>query len=71
MSAKPIPATSPDYTTPMATAINALIATTPERVPVPSTATGKGTRGQIAIGDEFLYVCVATNTWLRAALATF
>lgn len=50
-------------------------ATTPNLVistgTAPSTATSTGTKGQIAYASGFLYVCVATNTWQRVALATW
>jgi hypothetical protein len=39
--------------------------------PVPATAASTGRAGQIAYGGGFLYVCVATNTWQRVAIATF
>lgn len=37
--------------------------------PVISTATG--TPGQIVWSPDYLYVCVATNTWKRATLDPF
>ena len=37
----------------------------------PATATSAGTKGQIAYASGFLYVCVATNTWQRVAIATW
>jgi hypothetical protein len=40
-------------------------------VSVPSTATSTGTAGQIAYNTTHLYVCVATNTWVRADLTTW
>lgn len=40
-------------------------------VPAPETATSAGTAGQIAYDDSFIYVCVATDTWVRTALATW
>lgn len=40
-------------------------------VAAPATATSPGTAGQIAYDATNIYVCVATNTWVRAALATF
>lgn len=39
--------------------------------PVPATASSAGTPGMIAYESGFLYICVATNTWQRVALATF
>lgn len=38
---------------------------------IPATASSSGTRGQIAYDASFIYVCTATNTWKRAALATW
>lgn len=38
---------------------------------VPALATSAGTAGDIAWANGFLYVCVATNTWQRVAIATF
>jgi hypothetical protein len=40
-------------------------------VAAPSTATSAGKAGQIAYDATHIYVCVATNTWVRALLATF
>lgn len=37
----------------------------------PSTASSAGTKGQIAYDTSYVYVCVATNTWKRAALTTW
>jgi hypothetical protein len=37
----------------------------------PATATSTGTLGEIRIVNGFIYVCVATNTWQRAAIATW
>lgn len=39
--------------------------------PVPATAASTGTAGMIAYSSTHLYICVATNTWVRVALATF
>lgn len=36
----------------------------------PATKTTAGTAGWIAKDDNFFYICTATNTWKRAALAT-
>jgi hypothetical protein len=38
---------------------------------VPSTATSTGTAGTIVYDSSYVYVCVATNTWKRAALSTW
>ena len=37
----------------------------------PSSASDTGTLGEIRITADYIYVCVATNTWVRAALATW
>jgi hypothetical protein len=41
------------------------------RAGVPASATAAGVAGQIATAAGFIYVCTATNTWVRAALATW
>ena len=40
-------------------------------VPVPASATAAGIQGQIAQDGSYLYVCTATNTWKRVAIATW
>jgi hypothetical protein len=40
-------------------------------VAAPSTATSTGIKGQIAYDATHFYVCIATNTWVRASLATW
>lgn len=43
-------------------------------VPLPTTpasATATGTQGQIVWDADYIYVCVATNTWKRAAISTW
>lgn len=37
-------------------------------VSAPASAGASGTAGQIAYDVSFFYVCVATNTWVRAAM---
>ena len=37
----------------------------------PASATAAGTTGQIAWDASYIYVCTATNTWKRAAIATW
>jgi hypothetical protein len=37
----------------------------------PSTSTSAGTAGEIAYDSQYVYICVATNTWRRAALSTW
>lgn len=46
-------------------------ATFPNWVDVPVSATATGTPGQVAYDATHMYVCVATNTWVRATLGTF
>lgn len=37
----------------------------------PASATAAGTLGEIRITADFIYVCIATNTWVRSALGTW
>lgn len=37
----------------------------------PASADATGTKGDIRITADYIYVCVATNTWKRAALLTW
>lgn len=37
----------------------------------PATPTSPGTTGQVIYGGNYLYICVATDTWLRAQLLTW
>lgn len=37
----------------------------------PTTATGTGTAGDIRWADDYIYVCTATDTWKRVAIASF
>jgi hypothetical protein len=37
----------------------------------PATATSTGTAGEIRYDADYVYICVATNTWKRAALTTW
>lgn len=37
----------------------------------PATASSTGVAGQLAFDSTHIYVCVATNTWVRALLVTF
>jgi hypothetical protein len=48
-----------------------LSATVAKYVTAPTTATDTCTAGQMAYASGFLYVCIATNTWQRAAMATW
>jgi hypothetical protein len=38
---------------------------------VPASHSDAGIPGQIAYNSSYLYVCVATNTWVRASLSTW
>lgn len=40
-------------------------------VAAPATAASPGTAGSMAYDASFLYVCVATDTWVRVGLATW
>jgi hypothetical protein len=37
----------------------------------PSSASDNGTAGEIAYDSNYIYVCVATDTWLRAPIASW
>jgi hypothetical protein len=37
----------------------------------PASATAAGVKGEIRVTAGFIYVCTATNTWVRAALSTW
>lgn len=41
------------------------------RVAVPASAVATGLQGQIAYDASYLYLCTATNTWVRVAVATW
>ena len=41
------------------------------KVAVPASATASGSVGQWAADSTYLYVCIAANTWVRSALATW
>lgn len=38
---------------------------------VPTSATAPGTKGDIRIDTDYVYICVNTNTWKRSALTTW
>lgn len=38
---------------------------------VPASASATGSAGQVAYDGAYLYVCTATDTWVRAALSTW
>jgi hypothetical protein len=43
----------------------------PASTSAPATASSTGTAGQIAYDSTHIYVCIATNTWVRATLAAW
>ena len=49
----------------------ALAGGTPQIVAAPAAANSAGVVGQIAYDTSYLYVCVATNTWLQVGIATW
>lgn len=51
--------------------IQAILNTFPNFVPPPALATSPGAPNQVAFDATHFYVCIATNTWVRATLATF
>jgi nitrogen fixation/metabolism regulation signal transduction histidine kinase len=53
------------------TAIQDTLDSTPIYTNVPASSTATGIVGQIAFDTTHLYVCIATNTWVRATLATW
>jgi len=42
-----------------------------ELVAAPATAASTGAAGQVAYDADYWYVCVATDTWKRVAIATW
>lgn len=40
-------------------------------VSAPANASASGTAGQWAYDSTHIYVCIATNTWCRATIATW
>jgi hypothetical protein len=39
--------------------------------PAPASATDTGIRGEIRVTAGYIYICTATNTWVRTVLSTF
>ena len=37
----------------------------------PASSTSTGTKGTVTYNDDYLYICIATNTWKRVSLSTF
>ena len=52
-------------------AATATVATRVSDTTAPSTATDAGTAGEVRYDGSYIYVCVATDTWVRAALSTW
>ena len=52
-------------------AATATVATRVSDTTAPSTATDTGTAGEVRYDGSYIYVCVATDTWVRAALSTW
>lgn len=63
----PAPSVSGDYD--LATTVDLPVMTT--RNTAPSSATATGVKGDIRIDDNYIYLCVATNTWKRSPLSTW
>jgi hypothetical protein len=40
-------------------------------VDTPSSASDTGTKGQYSFDTSFFYICVAPDTWMRTAIATW
>lgn len=38
---------------------------------VPPTPTAAGIKGQMAYDSNYLYICIATNTWRRVGISTW
>ena len=53
------------------TVLQAKAAVAPAIVGEPASPTAIGTAGSIAYTTTHLYICVATNTWVRASLSTW
>jgi hypothetical protein len=52
-------------------AATATVATRVSDTAAPASASATGTAGEVRYDSSFIYVCVATDTWVRAALATW
>jgi len=38
---------------------------------IPTSSTDTGVTGEVRWGADYMYVCVTTNTWKRAAITTW
>ena len=45
--------------------------TSPVQTDIPATSASTGVTGEIRADANFLYICIATNTWKRVALNAF
>ena len=52
-------------------AATATVATRVSDTAAPASASDTGTAGEVRYDSSFIYVCVATDTWVRAALSTW
>lgn len=60
-----------DWDVTLNTALDYLDSKTVTVVAVPSTASSTGVVGNIAYNTTHLFVCVATNTWVKIARVAF
>lgn len=51
--------------------IQANLTSTVSSVSIPAHASSAGTAGQMAFDSSYLYVCIATDTWVRTSLSTW
>ncbi len=40
-------------------------------IAIPTTASDSGVRGQMAFDENYLYICIASDTWVRANVSTW
>jgi len=38
---------------------------------IPASSSASGTKGDIAYDDDYIYVCISTDTWKRSPLTTW
>jgi hypothetical protein len=50
---------------------NFTVADLPVAGTAPASASATGVQGQIGVDASYLYVCIATDTWKRVAIATW
>ena len=66
-----IPEPGDAFTQSLTDLLNAIASKAGARVSAPSTASSTGSLGQWAVDSSYLYVCTATNTWKRVAIASW